>query len=190
MLNEFQKYTASPEFQELLHRYEKSREENIPCFMEIDDIIDIAEYYHSIDAFEDAEAAADYCQKLYPEDDSAVLFKARMALIDYGDYKKAEDLYETLPEKNDSIELTYVYAEILVCKNKVQEAEKYLKEKYEEVKRCYEEYQIRKDDAVDSYDDEDEEDFSDMRDSLNHFPLDVAMMYCDHGLPDYAEQWL
>ena len=49
MLNEFQKYTASPEFQELLHRYEKSREENIPCFMEIDDIIDIAEYYHSID---------------------------------------------------------------------------------------------------------------------------------------------
>lgn len=190
MLNEFQKYTASPEFQELLHRYEKSREENVPCFMEIDDIIDIAEYYHSIDAFEDAEAAADYCQKLYPEDDSAVLFKARMALIDYGDYKKAEDLYDALPEKNDSIELTYVYAEILVCKNKVQEAEKYLKEKYEEVKRCYEEYQIRKDDAVDSYDDEDEEDFSDMRDSLNHFPLDVAMMYCDHGLPDYAEQWL
>ena len=191
MLNEFQKYTASPEFQELLHRYEKAREEDTPCFLEIDDIIDIAEYYHSIDAFDDAEAAADYCQKLYPDDDSAVLFKARMALIDYGDYKKAEELYDALPEKNDSIELAYVYGEILVCKNRVEEAENYLREKYEKELRRFDEYQTRKGDSVDSYDDEEEEDeYEDLRDSLDHFPLDIAMMYCDHGLPDYAERWL
>ena len=192
MLNEFQKYTASPEFQELLHRYEKSREEDVPCFMEIDDIIDIAEYYHSIEAFDDAEAAADYCHKLYPDDDSALLFKARMALIDYGDYKKAEELYDALPEKNDSIELAYVYGEILVCKNRVEEAEKYLREKYGAVQHRYEEYLHRKENSVDSYgdEDEDEEDYEDMCESLNHFPLDIAMMYSDHGLPDYAEQWL
>ncbi len=190
MLSEFQKYTASPEFRELLKRYEKSREDDTVCYMDIDDIIDIAEYYHSIDAYEEAEAAADYCQKLYPEDDSALLFKARMALIDYGDYEKAQELYDALPQNDDSIENIYVHAEILVCKNKVEEADEILQKKYEELKLQYEKSQDE-DSVIDSYeDDEYEEDIEDLQESLEHYPLDTAMMYSDHGLPEYAEKWL
>jgi tetratricopeptide (TPR) repeat protein len=189
MLNEFQKYTASPEFQELLQRYEKSREEDSECYIDLNDIIDIAEYYHSIEAFDEAEAAADYCHRLYPDNDSPLLFKARMALIDYGDYEKAEKIYSSLPQKDDSVEEAYVYAEILVCRNKVKEAETFLDRKYEDLKRQYEE-SVDTSGRVDSYDDEFEEEIEDFLDVLEHFPLDIAMMYSDHGLPDYAEKWL
>ena len=185
MLSDFQKYTASPEFQELLQRYEKSREEDTECYIDLNDIIDIAEYYHSIEAFDEAEAAADYCHRMYPDNDSPLLFKARMALIDYGDYEKAEKIYSALPQKDDSVEEAYVYAEILVCRNKVEEAEAFLDRKYEDLKRQYEE-SVDTSGRVDSYDDEFEEEMEDFRDALEHFPLDIAMMYSDHGLPDYA----
>lgn len=173
---EFNKYINSSEFKALLSKYENTLESEELVYFDSDDLVDIAEYYHMIDDIENAEAAADYCLKLYPTEAAPLLFKARMALVDYGDVVRAKSLLGQIEEDAESLETVYVTAEIMLSDGGVDKAEEYLCAKYA---------RFMERDAGGSLDDE-MEDGEDIPD----FALDVAMMYCDHGYSSYAEKWM
>lgn len=145
-------------------------------FFDSDDLIDIAEYYHISGELDKAEAAADYCLELHPTESSPLLFKARMALVDYGDVARAKSLLSQVKEEVESLEAVYVTAEVMLSDGGAAKAESYLCEKYEK----YMETRPSEGFSDDMDEDEDEPDFA----------LDVAMMYCDHGYTDYAERWM
>ena len=171
---EFYKYTRSNAFKEMLRNYESARERGEMIYLDSDDLIDIAEYYHSTNEYEKASATADYCTELHPEEASALLFKARMALIDEHDTKKAAEAFRLVKDPENYIEAAYIQAELLVYQGKVQEAERILQRKYADVL-------AGKD--TDTNDDYEEEDVARM-------PLDIAMMYADLGFEGLAKTWM
>ncbi|MBQ0075498.1 MAG: hypothetical protein KBT34_15060 [Prevotella sp.] len=171
----FLKYTKSPEFQALLERYEFYRNSGEAAYFDSDDLIDIAEYYHMLYKLEDTTEVIDYCLELYPNDSAALLFKARMYLFDHGDVEQAKILYDNIDDKDGNIEAAYVYAEILIHEDKIEEADAHLQ-------NFYEEYHL----DIMAPDDEDD---ADDDDELN-FPLDVAMLFTDYGCCEQALKWL
>ena len=171
---EFNKYTRSKEFKEMLRSYENTRQHGEMIYLDSDDLIDIAEYYHSNSEYEKAAEAADYCIELHPDEASALLFKARMALIDEHDAKKAEESFRLVKDPENYIEAAYIKAELLIYKGKVNEAEALLEQKYTE-------YLSERDiDADEAYDEEE----------LERMPLDIAMMYADLGYEGLAKVWM
>ena len=171
---EFNKYTRSKEFKEMLSSYENARQRGEMIYLDSDDLIDIAEYYHSIYEYGKASEAADYCTELHPDEASALLFKARMALIDEHDAKKAEEAFRLVKDPDNYIEAAYIEAELLIYKGKVNEAEALLKRKYAE-------FMSEKDsDADEAYEEEE----------LARMPLDIAMMYADLGYEGFAKTWM
>ena len=65
--SDFNKYIKSSEFRALLAQYENALKTGEMVFLDSDDIVDIAEYYHIAGEIEKAEEAADYCLSLYPK---------------------------------------------------------------------------------------------------------------------------
>lgn len=170
--SDFNKYIRSEEFQNLLHSYEKARREDSMVYIDADDMIDIAEYYHSIDDYDNAVAAADYSLELHPEDSTALLFKARMLLIDDHDARRAREVFDRVKDPDEYLESTYIRAELLLYEDKVDAAEALLNKKYAELLDSRES-------GVDDYD----------NDAIR-FPLDVAMMYVDLTFYDLSKVWM
>lgn len=173
--SEFLKYLDSPDFKELLARYENAMEAGESPFFDTDDLIDLAEYYHIGGDVQRAEMVAEYCLDLYPNETSALLFLARIAMIDYEDITRARILYNKVQDKDESVEARLVFAEILMLENKPAEADEYLLEAWNELQKGY--------DGIEEDEEEDE------KEDVN-FPLDVAMLWLDHGYADIAEKWL
>ncbi len=178
--NNFDKYTNSPEFKELLENYESSANSGGLVYFECDDLIDIAEYYHKNGELEKAENAALYCRKLYPEEAAPLLFRARMALIDHQDVEKAKAIMADLREEEESIDSVYVKAEIMLTEGDAHATEEYLQEKYAQFSDS------RNNTGGMNDDEEEEENAEDAPD----FALDIAMMYCDHFYFELSERWL
>ncbi len=178
--NDFNKYTNSPEFKELLENYESSANSGGLAYFDCDDLIDIAEYYHKNGELEKAENAALYCRKLYPEEAAPLLFCARMALIDYQDVDRAKTIMADLHEEEESIDSVYVKAEIMLSEGDARATDEYLQEKYAQF--------IDSRNNAGGVDDEDDSDED--ADEEPDFALDVAMMYCDHFYFELSERWL
>lgn len=174
--SEFNKYIKSSEFKAILARYEEIASTDGLMYMDPDDIVDIAEYYHINNDLEKAEKAADYCLRIAPNNAAALLFKARMALVDYFDVPEAKELMKRVNVDDEYLEAVYVTAEIMLQEEGPEKADAYLEEKY----------LIYKDKADYDYDDDDPDD----QESDPDFALEVAMMYCDNGYFDYAERWM
>lgn len=158
----------------MLKRYEEARQSGEMIYLDSDDLIDIAEYYHSIFQYDKASETADYCTELHPDEASALLFKARMALIDEHDAKKAEEAFSQVKDPDNYIEAAYIESELLIYRGKVQEAETLLQTKYTEF------LAEREADSSLAYDDEE----------LARMPLDIAMMYADLGYEGLAKSWM
>lgn len=174
--SDFNKYIKSSEFRALLAQYENALKTGEMVFLDSDDIVDIAEYYHIAGEIEKAEEAADYCLSLYPNESAPLLFKTRMALVDYCDVDMARSFLNQVEEEDESLETVYVTAEIMMNDVGVRKADEYLQEKYASFMEGN--YVLDCDDEMDE-----EEDTPD-------FALDVAMMYCEHGYDEYAEKWM
>lgn len=181
---EFNKYTNSPDFKALLRKYENAMESGELVYFDFDDIIDIAEYYHMQGDMEQAEAVADYCLRLFPGNSAALLFKARMALIDFHDVDKAKAIMEEIGPDSESLEVAYVKAEIMINEGEVDEAEEYLERWYRRIKA--------REDAPEgtSYDDPDEGDEEDAGVRLFDFVIEVSFMFIDNDFVKQAERWI
>ncbi len=109
---EISRYTNSPDFKALLRKYEDAMETGELVYFDLDDLIDIAEYYHINGDFELSNAVADYCLQLYPDNSAALLFKARLALIDFNDTQAATKLLEGVDMSSENIDVVCTMAEI------------------------------------------------------------------------------
>lgn len=153
-------YFDSEEFRNLLDGYEESVKSGHPVFMDADDLADIADYYHFMGANQDADETIDYALSLYPNATLPNVFRAREALT-AGDIDKAKECVEQIENKEDP-EYQYMQAELLIAQDKVEEADKFLRQYFSTI-------------PPDEYQD---------------FVMDVSNIYNDYGLNDKAYEWM
>lgn len=176
--SDFFKYLETPEFKDLLTRYESALNTGVIPFFDADDLIDIAEYYHINGETAKSEEAANHCLEIFPNDTSALLFLARMAMIEHGDISRARNIYNKVQE--ETIESKYVLAEMLILENKVEEADNILEKAYRD---------FLKDGGKEYSSDFDEDDEDEDEEEVN-IPLEVAMLYADNGYLLLAKKWI
>lgn len=184
---DFERYIKSPEFKEILQRYEDFWDSGDSVYFEVDDLLDIAEYYHYVRNFNEAERCMQYCLTQYPDEQQALLFLARMYLIDFDDIKAAK---ECIGKINDSsnIEAFLIKAELLLLDGSEEKANEVLLKKYNKEKARID-YQNGENDDTIAFTEEDDEDEFDLE-FLYNFPLEAAGMFIDRDQHEFAEQWL
>ncbi len=153
-------YFDSEEFRTALDNYEESVRAGHPLFLDADDLADIADYYHFTGEDQQADEVIDFALSLYPNATLPNVFRAREELSE-GNIDAAQEYIDNIEQKNDP-EFHYMQAELLIAKDKVEEADNYLRQYFSTVPP--EEYQ----DVV----------------------KDVANIYFDYGLNDKAYEWL
>jgi tetratricopeptide (TPR) repeat protein len=178
-------YVNSTEFQEKLKLYNKVVNGGEECFFDVDDLIDIADYYYSIKNDADkALQAAKYCLGLYPDEEMALYIIARIYLNEFKDSKRATHYLEKVDNYMDSTEGVLIHAEILLSQGQGDIANEEFLAEYEKIKKEAEHSDIY------GIDDEDEDDYYDAKLMLEEYPLDVAMLFNDYMFYIQAEQWI
>lgn len=195
--SEFNKYTESEEFKEILKAYEDSLGAGSPCFLDAEEIIDIAEYYHMGNQLDKSEQAAKYCLELYPGNTSAILFLARLELMDLGHLDKAKEYFNSVGSDEsvqNSVEALYIQAEIMTCEGRVSDADKMLRDNYAERRKKYvllfDERGRLIDTRANILENAESDEEEDQIATFLNFPLDTAMMFCDHEEYAIAEGWM
>ncbi len=156
------KFYESPEFKEKFQLYENAQASGTSVYLEPDDLTDIAEYYHILGNIDACKNTVDYAIKMFPGATMPLVFRSRVALLMEHDVARAEEYAEMIDDKAD-LEYLYLKAEIMIVDDRAEEAETFLRDAYEELD-----------------DDEDKADFL----------IDVANLYADYELMEYAQQWL
>ncbi|MBQ7512499.1 MAG: hypothetical protein IJU11_07120, partial [Prevotella sp.] len=82
-MNFDEEYFKSDDFQELLSSYEESLETGNTPFLDVDDLVDLADYYNYTGDIDRAAEIVDDALELYPNDTLLNVFKARQALADF-----------------------------------------------------------------------------------------------------------
>ncbi|KGI60252.1 tetratricopeptide repeat protein [Prevotella sp. DNF00663] len=154
-------YFNSNEFKDLLHKYEESLQQGKYPYLESEELTDIAEYYHSKGCTEQAIEVIDYAIQLFPGATAPLLFKARFALLREGNIEKAKKYVAQVQDKSD-LDYFYIEAEILLVQDKIEVADKYLRQ------------------CLNNIAEEDIEDFY----------IDVASLFSDYDIVDKAQEWL
>lgn len=156
------KFYESPEFKEKFQLYENAQASGTSVYLEPDDLTDIAEYYHILGNIDACKNTVDYAIKMFPGATMPLVFRSRVALLMEHNVALAEEYAEMIDDKAD-LEYLYLKAEIMIVDDRAEEAEAFLRNAYEELE-----------------DDEDKADFL----------IDVANLYADYELMEYAQQWL
>lgn len=159
-MNIDEEYFKSEDFQDLLERYETSINAGSTPFMDVDDLVDIADYYNWQNEDELAEKAIDCALELYPSSTLPNVFKARKALS-MGEYAEAE-FYADEIENHDDPDYHYLVAEIKIAEGDIEEADKYLHEYGKSV-------------DADEYED---------------YVRDCANLYIDYDQSEKAYEWM
>lgn len=147
-------------FKAVLKRYEEGISSGHVPYMEVDDIVDVADYYNMAGMEHEADHAADIGIKMFPGSTLPLVFKARRCL-QRGDLFTAEAYAGEIEDKTD-LDYHFLRAELILADGRIAEAEKYF---------------------VDTYNEQDEE-------VQNDFCIDAAMIYMDYGLTESAWKWV
>ena len=83
----------SPEFRDTLASYEMSEKQNIPLYMDVDDFLDISDYYMSIQDMKASEKAIERGLSMHRGDPLLNISKAGIAIFK-GDYDTARKIAE------------------------------------------------------------------------------------------------
>lgn len=146
---------------EILNRYEEAKDKGELVYMEQEDFISIAEYYHGQGNEKEAEAVALEAAAMYPGALQPLAFLSRMAMLVKSNLEEARKLAEGISDKSDP-EYYYLKAEILIVDNSIDEANQLLERHYYEL---------------------DEEERPD-------YVIDVAFLFADYDYLEYADKWL
>lgn len=150
-------------FKEVLAKYEAGQDNLDSLFFDVDDIMDIAEYYNYKADVDNARKAVAFAAHLYPTSPMVLILQARMALFSDFDIDKARHYAQLIEQQGcEDMEYFYLKAEMLLFEDYIYEADSYLESK------------------IPLLDGEDLEDFY----------LDVAFIFLDYRLPEYAKAWL
>lgn len=150
-------------FKKILKQYEDLRDHAVSCYLDAEELTDIAEYYHNNGNTQAAAEAIDYALKIFPGASVPTAFKARTALLVDEDPQRARHILEQTADKSD-LEYIYAYAEILIAEKKANQADLYLQQHLQ--------------DAVPYGSDRD------------NYILDVAETFADYMELELAEKWL
>ena len=159
-MNIDEEYFNSEDFQELLSSYEESVESGLPMFLDADDFVDLADYYSLNNEDEKAENAIEHGLSIYPDDVLLNVFVARQALAEE-DYEEASRIAERIADK-DAPDYHYLMAEILIAQNRIDEADRYLRDIYLTVPQ----------------------------DEIQDYVKDVANLYVDYDVSEKAYEWM
>ncbi|HBC28329.1 MAG TPA: hypothetical protein DC006_01315 [Prevotellaceae bacterium] len=124
MNEEDEEYFRSPEFRELLGRYEHAVARREPVYMEADELTDIAEYYMAMERGQDADRVIALAQALHPGSVDPQVFLARRQLF-AGNTGEAWRISRAIPDQEDR-EVKFLNAEILIKEGRCREATVYL----------------------------------------------------------------
>ena len=124
-------YFKSEEFKSLLEQYEESVMSGHPIYMDADDLADIADYYQYEGRLEDADAAISLALRFNPNAVGPLLYKSREALS-MNDFEMAREYAERI-RTADSVEYLYLKGEILICEDKVDEADELFRAHFREI---------------------------------------------------------
>lgn len=153
-------YFDSEEFRELLAEYEDAVNMGMPVFMDADELSEIADYYQMLERYDEADEAINLALSLSPGAIAPLSYKIHEALW-RGDTKEARNYLNQITE-TDEPDYVYDKAEIMLAEERVEEADRYLREEFKKVPP--EEYQ--------------------------DYVIDVANIYADYDYPEQAMQWM
>ncbi|MBP5277541.1 MAG: hypothetical protein J6Z18_03520 [Prevotella sp.] len=155
-------YFKSKRFRAILQEYEEADRQDIPCIISSYDYVDVAEYYQDVkNDTEKAERAIDKAVALYPGETGPLIFKGRLMLLVHHDIAQTRYYLSCIEDKRD-LDYYYLVAEILLHEEKVDEANDYLKEMYEEVND----------------------------DERQDYIYDVANIFLDYFYHEIADEWI
>lgn len=100
----------SPEFQEVLSRYEQSRREGALCYLDSEDYVDLSDYYLDRDNPNEALKAIDEGLSLHPNDDLLPAVRAGV-LIYLHRFAEAQEIVETL-DSDKNYDVIYLQAQL------------------------------------------------------------------------------
>lgn len=113
-------YFESPEFRELLTKYEKSIALGIGSYFGIDEFVDLLSYYLSIDKSDEATVVLETSKRLHPAAPENIKMGIRLLLY-AGEAGKALELFNEL-KYIDEIEMLTIKAEIMVALRNFKQA--------------------------------------------------------------------
>lgn len=154
-------YFESKEFKNTLKKFEEADKNGEEIILNSEEFVDIAEYYYNHGKVDNAVKIIDRTIDLYPGAAAPLLFKARMALLDYNDIDKANYYADLIEDKTD-LEYFYLKAEIMIVDGRADEADEYLEARFNE---------------IDS-------------DDIDYFAIDTAALFIDYNKVDKAEKWI
>ena len=110
------------EFEELRNRFEATLKKGGNDYFDVDDLIDLIDWYIYEERDADAEAAIEYALRFYPSNDDIQLMKARLCLC-VNDFDGAAAIVKALPQTCDSPDYSLIMAELLLREGKADKAE-------------------------------------------------------------------
>ena len=149
------------EFKAILLKYQSVQDDGGATFFDVDDILDVAEYFNSKGDTESARKAALYAAKLYPHSAAVLSLLARIALFNDNDVAKAKRYVSEIEDHYD-LEYFYINAEIMIAQDEIHEADSYLESKMSMLEG----------------------------DDLADFVLEVPALFIDYNVPELAQKWL
>ena len=152
-------YFETKEFQDILKRYEDSVRSGQPTYVDADDLADIADYYQYQGQPEKANKAVELALQINPEAIGPLLYKAREALT-RSDFETARAYADHL-RALDELEALYLQGEILICEDKVEEADQLFRQRFTDTPA----------------------------DEQQDYVYDVANLYSEYNLHQKAMEW-
>ncbi len=153
-------YFKSEEFRLILKKYEDSAKSGHRIYMDADDLADIADYYQFNDRTADAEEAIALALEYNPNAVGPLLYQARKAVMEE-DFETARE-YAMQIAAVDRLESVYLQGEIMINEGNAVGADLYFREEMKNI----------------------------MNDELSDYVIDIARIFSDYDLYDYALQWL
>ena len=113
-------YFDSPEFRELLNRYEQANRLNTTPYLGVDELIDLFSYFLSTDKPEEADKVRSIATRLHPGTPECTKMEVRLRLY-RGEAQEAKQLFSTLKYTEDN-ESKLLKAEIMLSLKEFREA--------------------------------------------------------------------
>lgn len=110
------------EFEELKARFEDARAKGHNEYFDVDDLIDIIDWYIYEERDDDAASAIEYALHFYPTHTDLYLIKARLFLC-ANDFESAADIVRNIPTTCDAPDYSLILGELLLRKGHVEEAQ-------------------------------------------------------------------
>lgn len=126
-----EEYFESDEFKEILGEYETKSKDNVSFFMDLDDMADVADYYHLNGQADKAMEIVERALELYPGSTPPLVYKIHDAIFN-GDINTAYGYLDQIEDKED-LEYTFIKGEILIADNRTEEADMLFRDRLRQI---------------------------------------------------------